>query len=193
MEQLTLAPAAPVDVRLVPLGQANDLLTRWGHYLGPTERPFRQEPWVLFVDNAPVSVAVSASTVSSTAAGYDRHEIVELARLCSTSPWATRVMLRLWREVLAPRWDCWPVNAAVAYSKNDRHEGRIYRFDGWERVGSSAGSTGGGTWTKARGAADEAAGAKTLWRWTYAPPTDGWPERPDGTDREPSPQLWGAQ
>ena len=46
-------------------------------------------------------------------------------------------MLRLWREKCGPKWPCvkprsgQPPLAAVAYSKNDRHEGRIYRFDGW--------------------------------------------------------------
>lgn len=159
---------------------ADDLLTRWGHYLGACDRPFGKQSVVLTVNGQPTAVAVSASTVSATVAGYDRQQVVELARLCSApgANWATRVMLRLWREVTAPSWRYWPPAAAVAYSKNDRHDGRIYRFDGWTKVTDSAGSSGGGTWTRQREPGAAATGAKTLWIWRYdarpaavAPPT----------------------
>lgn len=154
---------------LIPadLSYVNDLLERWGHNLGRCERPFASQAWVLDLDGAPISCAVSCSTVSAMAGGYRRQELVELARLC-THPeerWATRVMLRLWREIAAPRWASWPARAAVAYSQNDRHEGRIYRFDGWTKVSDAAGSSGGGTWSKQRGAGHRAKGAKTLWLW----------------------------
>ncbi|WIN00051.1 hypothetical protein ACTOB_003728 [Actinoplanes oblitus] len=113
----------------------------------------------------PVCVAVSASTASSTAAGYGRKQLVELARLCSapTARWATRPMLRLRREVAAPSWPYWPVAAAVAYSHNSRHDGDIYRFDGWTRMSVTAGTHGGGTWSRRRVAPDTARGTKTLW------------------------------
>lgn len=158
----------------IPTAIANKLLTTWGHYLGPCERPFGAEAWALEVAGQPVSVAVSASTTSSTAAGYDRQQLVELARLCSapTARWATRPMLRLWREVAAPAWSYWPVTAAVAYSQNDRHEGRIYRFDGWTRVTDRAGSNGGGTWSAKRTDGHAARGSKALWLWHYQDATD---------------------
>lgn len=56
---LPVAGLAPVS-----LAWANTLLTRWGHYLGPVERPFGSQAWVLDVLGEPVSVAVSCSTVS---------------------------------------------------------------------------------------------------------------------------------
>lgn len=170
-EQLTFNATA---VGLVPvdLDRANAALAEWGHYLGPVTRPFGSQAWQLEVDGQPVSVAVSASTVSATAAGMVRGQLVELARLCSRPGyrWATRPMLRLWREVAAPRWPYWPVVAAVAYSQNARHGGQIYRFDGWTRATDAAGSTGGGgTWSRTRHDGDIERGLKSLWVWHYEP------------------------
>lgn len=163
--------ATAAGLTAVDLAYANELVDAWGHNLGPCVRPFGSEAWVLEVAGAPTSVAIGASTVGSTAAGMPRGQIVELARLC-TAPdarWATRVMLRLWREVAAPKWSYWPVRAAVAYSQNDRHDGRIYRFDGWTKVTDRAGAASGpnATWSKHRGAEHPAAGPKTLWIWRY--------------------------
>jgi hypothetical protein len=164
-------PSMPAVVGLVPveLDEANALLEQWGHYLGPVNRPFRSEAWALDLDDSPIAVAVGASAVSDTAAGYPRAELVELARLASAERWATRVMLRLWREVAAPRYRLGPGHpaprAAIAYSQNARHEGNIYRFDGWTMVTDRAGSSGGGTWSSARGPDDTAHGRKRLWLW----------------------------
>src|SRR5262245_21879763 len=123
--------AFPIPVAgLMPVdpGWANVLLARWGHNRGPCERLFGLEAWTLDVDGlGAVAVAISASTVSGHVAGQEkgepvhllRSEIVELARLCAdpAQRWATRPMLRLWREVAARRWPHWPVAAAVAYSQ----------------------------------------------------------------------------
>lgn len=166
--QPALIPSA-AGLTSIPLALANNLLTAWGHYLGACQRPFGAEAWALEVAGEPVCVAVSASTVSSTAAGYGRQQLVELARLCSApdARWATRPMLRLWREVAAPSWPYWPAAAAVAYSHNGRHDGRIYRFDGWTRVCTTAGSHGGGTWSRRRDTQHTARGSKTLWLWRF--------------------------
>lgn len=149
-----------------PDEHANALVVEWGHNLGACNRPFDMRGWVLDIAGQPISTAITASTVSETVAGYHRSEVIELARLC-TDPaerWATRVMLRMWRELTPPLWPHWPVKALVAYSQNDRHEGRIYRFDGWTKVTDRAGhSGGGGAWTRKRYASDAANGYKTLW------------------------------
>jgi hypothetical protein len=96
-------------------------------------------------------------------------EVVELGRLCSApdARWSTRPMLRLWREVAAPRWPYWPVQAAVAYSQNGRHQGDIYRWDGWTRISDNCGSSGGGAWSRKRYATDAVHGKKSLWLWRY--------------------------
>jgi hypothetical protein len=147
--------------------EANELLVRWGHRLGPVRRPFRQEAYVLTVDGRPVAVATSGSIVNGPVAGYQRDEVVELTRLAACEPWATRVMLRLWRELCAPRWACWPVKAAVSYSHNAMHRGDIYRFDGWTKIREDAGSNGGRTWSRERRQSDAVYGRKTLWLWRY--------------------------
>lgn len=46
----TLQLSMPVHVAgfaPVPLAQANLLLTEWGHYLGPVQRPFGSQAWLL--------------------------------------------------------------------------------------------------------------------------------------------------
>lgn len=166
--------AMPVHVAgftTVPLDEANRLLEEWGHYLGPVRRPFGSQAWLFDVEGQPVSVAVSCSTVSATVGTFRRGDVVELARLCSApgESWATRVALRMWREVAARRWPYWPVQAAVAYSQNGRHDGSLYRFDGWERIRTDAGHPTGSTatWSKVRGADHPGRGAKTLWQWRY--------------------------
>jgi hypothetical protein len=84
--------------------RADAALETWGHYLGGCDRPFARQSFGLEVGGVLVSVAVSASTVGATCGGYRRREVVELARLV-TRPgcrWATRVTLRLWRELAPP-------------------------------------------------------------------------------------------
>lgn len=191
-------PFPVAGLATVPLAAANDLLTRWGHYLGPVNRPFGSQCWVFDVDGMPASVAVSASIVSpfirtieriplweladgkpgrhagdlARIVRIPRGDIVELARLCSApgQRWATRPMLRLWREVAAPRWPYWPVTHAIAYSQNSRHDGSIYRFDGWTRVKADAARSGGAgtrSWSQPVRVGDPSFGRKTLWLWRY--------------------------
>lgn len=161
-----------LDVPIVGLypchvDDANAWLVRWQHRLGPVHRPFRQEAFALEIAGDVVAVAVSASIVNGPVAGFERDEVVELARLGAGLPWANRVMLRLWRECAAPRWGGWPVKAAVSYSHNAMHPGNLYRFDGWEKVTETAGSHGGGCWSRKRYATEAVYGRKTLWVWRY--------------------------
>lgn len=153
----------------IPLRDANDLLVAWQHKLGPLNRPFRNEAWSLMVDGDPVAVATSSSIVHGPVAGFSTQQVVELSRLCALpgNRWANRIMLRMWREVCAPRWECWPVQAAVSYSHNAMHAGDIYRTDGWTKVRDDAGSSGGGAWSRKRYAGDAVLGKKSLWIWRY--------------------------
>jgi hypothetical protein len=161
----------------ITLHDANRLLLKWAHRLGPIRRPFTMQSFALEVDGKPISVAVSASSVSDTVAGLLRTEVVECARLCSDphAVWANRVMLRLWREVCGPRWPDWQPVAAISYSQNAHHSGDLYRFDGWLKVTDKAGaSSGGGAWTRKRYASDAVYGSKTLWLYPYQT-TCEWP------------------
>lgn len=115
LAQLSLVAPAPIQVVAITRAEANDLLITWRHYLGPCLRPFGVESYALLVDDEPVSVAVSASTVSAKVGGpsgvLDRREVVELARLCSGEPWATA--------------DCGEISAPC--------EGALMAFDGGPR------------------------------------------------------------
>lgn len=157
------APAAGLYPLSVPA--ANELLTAWGHKLGPCERPFHSEAFAFELHGEPIAVAISASIVGVTAAGYPREQVVELARQAARERWANRVMIRLWREICAPAWPCWPVWAAVSYSKNSTHSGDLYRFDGWRKVREDCGSSGGGTWSSPT--PEARSGSKTLWCFDY--------------------------
>lgn len=150
----------------IPMWAANELLVEWEHSLGPCNRPMRNDAFALQLDGRPISVAITSTIVSNhvawtetttegpeddpmivvTPVRYDRREVVELARLCSAPgcAWATRIMLRMWREVRAPRWGPWTPKVAVSYSQNARHKGSIYRTDGWAKVREDCGSSGGG-------------------------------------------------
>jgi hypothetical protein len=147
--------------------EANWYLVQWEHKLGPVNRPFHMEAFSLEIQGRIIAVAVSASTISKIAGGYQRQELVELARLASCERWANRLMLRLWREACAPRWACWSVKAAISYHHNELHNGDLYRFDGWEKIREDCGSLGGGTWSRKRYGSDVVHGKKTLWLWRY--------------------------
>lgn len=158
-----------MGVREATKNEANDLLVKWEHPLGPCNRPFGQRCYVFELGDAPVATATSASTVSSTSAGMPRRQIVELARIARhpDHPLILRVMLRLWRVYLAQTWPYWPVSAAVSYAMPGT-PGDLYRFDGWERVGPVKRSGGGGTWTSTDPkVARIADGVKTLWIYRY--------------------------
>ena len=163
---IPIAGLYPIEV-----AQANAFLVKVGHRLGPVNRPFRQEAFGLEVDGHLMAVAVSASMVADHVTTLDlegapderfnRQEVVELARLAAAERWATRVMIRLWRELCGPRWSGWPVRALISYSHNAMHRGDLYRFDGWVKVRSDAGSSGGGSWSRPRYATDAVHGSKT--------------------------------
>lgn len=156
--------------------EANQLVVAWDHNLGPCERRFGHDCWALIVGSGnPVSVVIGASTVSDhvtdgSGGQLQRGAIVECARLCSdpANRWATRPMLRLWRECAAQLWPYWPVAAAVAYSQKRRHDGDIYRWDGWKLLSDDCGrSGGGGGWSKPRPSTAASSGPKRLWGWSY--------------------------
>ena len=169
---------------------ANTLLVRWGHKLGPCNRPFRREGWTLDVEGlGPVAVAVSASPVAEHMRGtedgepvqLERCEVVELARICAHPDhrWATRPMLRLWRQCAGHRYkmpEGGPPSplAAVSYSMDGLGDGGLYRFDGWTRIAKGVARAGGGGPSSRSNPVrkgDPTYGKKSLWLWRYAPPS----------------------
>jgi hypothetical protein len=157
---------------VVPISkdQANELLVKWDHKLGPCNRPFRTESFALEIHGEPVAVAMSCSIVHGPVAGYKTQQVVELARLCSANRTMNRVMLRIWREVLAPAYECWKPLAVVSYSHNALHAGSLYRADGWRKVKDDCGTDGkGGNWGRRGDGYKNTAlhGKKSLWVYEY--------------------------
>jgi hypothetical protein len=156
---VTLFPLATFDA--IEDAVADAALVTWGHWLEGCARPFGRQSFGLFVSTELIAVAVSASTAGASAGGWSRFAVVELVRLCARPDqrWATRVALRLWREIAPRCWaKYWPVEAVVSYQNAVRHTGNIYRFDGWTMVGEVPGSTGGGTYS-----AKKPAERKAVW------------------------------
>ncbi len=163
------------QAQLIPLASfefiedrlADQLLVTWGHWLGACNRPFGRQSFGLQLWGIGIiSVAVSASTVNKRCGGYDRNKCVELARLASSPAysWATRICLRLWREIAPTVWPYWPVRACVSYQDAVRHTGNIYRFDGWTRVADVRGGKAGGNWSRGK-----RYGPKSVWAYEVGP------------------------
>ncbi|GAA1623975.1 hypothetical protein GCM10009733_020770 [Nonomuraea maheshkhaliensis] len=93
---------------------------------------------------------------------------MDLARIARhpAHPGIMRVMLRLWRDYLGPRWDYWPVKAAVSYALPGK-TGNLYRFDGWQKAGACKPWAGGGTWSKPSKANAMADGIKSVFVYEY--------------------------
>lgn len=165
---MNLFPLATFDQ--IDNEEADACLVAWGHWLGACHRPFGRQSFALSVRGEIVAVAVSASTVNGTCGGWPRQRVVELARLCAAPDhrWATRVGLRLWRELAPACWSAkfWPVEAVVSYANATRHRGDIYRFDGWTKVAEVEGSTGGGGWSSPRQAREP----KSVWVYVLPRP-----------------------
>ncbi|UPG89308.1 hypothetical protein L2Y96_18185 [Luteibacter aegosomaticola] len=134
----SMFPAASFET--VPLAKANELLEAWGHKMGALLRgnSAALHCHALFVHGEPVAIACTSSLIRERVGGglghLTRANAVELSRLCAREPWACRVALRLWREVVFPGLG---VAAAISYQDADLHTGNTYRFDGWARAGYS--------------------------------------------------------
>lgn len=177
-----LWPAAVARAQQNPLffeeirpDQANELIEEWGHPLGPCNRPYLSRAWGLAIDGQAVAVAMSASTVGATSAGYKRAQVVELARIARHPDHRgiMRVMLRLWRDYFAARWDGWdgPVRAAVSYAlpadEHGKGTGNLYRFDGWTLWGKCKPWGGGATWSNPSKANAMGDGVKKLYYYPF--------------------------
>ena len=78
---IEVAPLAGFD--MIDRRIADELLVEWDHWLGGCNRPFGIQAFGLSIEGTILAVATSASTVQATGGGYQRQEVVELARLCA--------------------------------------------------------------------------------------------------------------
>lgn len=129
----SLFPVGAFDT--ISLEDANTLLVKWGHRIGPLKRG-KQRAWchALFHNGRPVAVTMASYLIRQRVGGglghLTRENTVELSRLCAERPGLCRVALRLWREFVFPDL---PFEAAISYQDADMHNGNTYRFDGWRR------------------------------------------------------------
>ena len=146
----------------IELEEANDLLMRWGHKMGPCCRG-NSRGWshALRHEGRPVAVTVTANLIRERVGGapwLTRETSVELARLCAERSNLCRVALRMWREFVLPTL---PYRYAMSYQDADLHNGNTYRFDGWQRV------------ARARSGPDTRSGRpgrdKWVWVWPHNP------------------------
>jgi antitoxin VapB len=126
----------------IPLNEANQLLVKWGHKMGPINRPMGiAQAHGLIYDQQLVAVVISADLVSPTVGGasfLNRDNAIELARVCAREKDWNRVALRLWRLAVFPGFK---KNYAVSYQDAKLHTGDLYRFDGWTKCGYSHSGT----------------------------------------------------
>lgn len=139
---MLVAPLAHVDA--IDRSQLNRMLVAWEHRMGPYTRPaFSFESHcALFHNGEPVAVAAAGETVREVVGdtGLRREECVELVRLCAAREGLSRPMLRLWRELVFPSIAALEKRRfAVSYADEAMHNGDLYRFDGWVKIGRGGG------------------------------------------------------
>jgi hypothetical protein len=144
----------------IDLAVANELLVRWAHKMGPLLRgnSGSMHNHALFVHGQPVAVVCTSSLIREHCGGglshMNRSNAIELSRLCAGEPWACRVALRLWRELVFPGTGA---TYAISYQDAVMHTGNLYRFDGWTRSGFSSSGTDSRSGRKGR--------RKWIWVW----------------------------
>jgi antitoxin VapB len=127
-------------VERIDRADLNRCLVTWEHRMGAYTRPSAaiEAHHALFMHGKPIAVTAGAETVRDTVGDtlLGRFEVVELARLCASSPEWCRVMLRFWREGLFP--DIARAHGrqfAISYQDEALHTGNTYRNDGWVKIG----------------------------------------------------------
>lgn len=158
MQNILIQPM--VSFESVQLVEANEMLSQWGHKMGPCIRG-NARGWshALMHEGNPVAVVITATLIRDAvgnAPGLNRDNTIELARLCAVRSGLCRVAIRLWREFVFPAlgYQC-----AISYQDADLHNGNTYRFDGWQRIARSRSGT------------DTRSGrtGRDKWVWLYPP------------------------
>lgn len=145
----------------IDVGELNDCLVKWGHKMGPWNRPnYGSEAFHgLRHHGELIAVTAAARMIPARTAGFRRSEACELGRLCASRPGLNRASLRLWREFVFPAlclahgW-AW----VISYQDAVLHTGDLYRFDGWIKAGVSRSGTDQRSGRKGRN--------KVIWAWT---------------------------
>jgi antitoxin VapB len=155
-------PFQPVAFEPIGRDDLNACLSTWKHRMGELRRPTRGWNHGLRHGGELVVVVATDTLIRPRVAGFDRHQAIELSRLCALRPDICRVALRLWRlfvfPVVAQERGCiW----AISYQDSALHSGNLYRFDGWVRLGVSRSGVDPRTGRRGR--------SKVIWGWCEDP------------------------
>ena len=160
MTALLIDPLVSLDLIERPV--LNAMLVEWHHQHGPIERPIFKSPVDVGLRHQGRLVAVIAcDTLIRTTQGFSRSQACEVSRVCAAAPGMCSSALRLWRHFVYPTIvAAWGTPWVISYQDATRHEGNLYRRDGWALIGCS------------RGGADSRAVAGTvrvrrrlIWAW----------------------------
>lgn len=131
-----------VSFDIIDADELNWCLQKWGHKMGPLNRPTPSNAYGLRHAGRLVAVTATDHLMAAACAGLTRAEAVELSRVCAERPDLCRVALRLWREFVFPGFcEARGVTWAISYQDAAQHSGNLYRFDGWVRLGFSHSGT----------------------------------------------------
>jgi hypothetical protein len=164
MMGLLIDPLGSFD--LIDRADANEVLERWGHKMGPLNRPLFRAPIDFGLREKGELIAVACSdTLIRPTCGFNRHDAFELSRLCAAAPRLNRLMIRLWTEIGYPEIvRTWGTRWGISYQDATQHSGNLYRFDGWCRLGYSTG----GNDPRAL-ATTKTARKRVIWGWHGSP------------------------
>lgn len=156
----------------------------------PYTRPFGSLAFVMEDRGRPAATVVLASTVNTSVSrqhGWHRYNTIDLARIARSpnrrDQQCLRAVLRIARDYLAPLWlgtyPNWdarsaelcgrPQIEALSSTSLPGTPGKLYRFDGFERIRVSKGAKGGGH-QRPSAANAIADGARGLWVYRYPHP-----------------------
>lgn len=131
-----LEPLASFDV--IEIDELNWCLSKWGHKMGPLNRPTPSIAHGLRHEGRLVAVLATDHLAAARVAGFTRDQAIELSRVCAERPNICRVALRLWREFAFPSIStARGIGWALSYQDAALHSGNLYRFDGWVRLAFS--------------------------------------------------------
>lgn len=130
-----------ISFDLIGRDEANDCLERWGHRMGPINRPIFRAPMDFGLrEMGELQGVICCDTLIRETCGFTRRDAFELSRMCAAAPRINRALIRLFTEFAFPAVTrAWGTPWAISYQNAKMHRGDLYRFDGWLRLRETCG------------------------------------------------------
>ena len=155
-----------VSFDLIDREEANECLDRWGHRMGPINRPTYRAPIDFGLrEMGELQGIICCDTLIRETCGFTRRDAFELSRMCAAAPRINRALIRLFTEFAQPAVArAWGTPWVVSYQNAKMHKGNLYRFDGWLRLRETSGGA------DPRAAASTVSAQKrVIWGWHPSP------------------------